>query len=63
MRVRKASGDIMPMLVLDRICGRGQSNHVTISISGFLSQDSEKGKLWEGLAEYLQHKSPEMFDP
>ena len=51
------------MLRLDKLAGSGKSNHVTISVSGFTSEDCSKHRLWERLVSHLQYSCKKVFDP
>lgn len=52
----------IPKLKLDNIRSGNQSSHITISISGFFSEDIEKINQWEGLNNHFKHGLPDIMD-
>lgn len=60
--IRQANGNEMPSLILNRISTlkEYESTHVTISVSGFLSGDTDKKQHWQGLVQHLQGHSTDI---
>ena len=52
----------LPKLQLDNIRSGNQSSHITISISGWFSEDLEKINHWEGLTNHFKHGLPDIMD-
>jgi hypothetical protein len=61
-KLQAENGNELPTLVLNRISElkEYESTHVTISVSGFLSGDTDKKEHWVGLVKHLQGHSTDI---